>query len=735
MSDAQILSVLSTLAARLEDVTGRLEKLEVSGGSGGGGGGSSGGGGGIHASVAGWRAIMSNEVATWVSAANAVGGKVAEAAAVAQTAFDAVSVLIEKASVCSKPGDLQAELGDISNALGAVSGIDKGRDRKDPVFMMLDFLASGIQSLTFVAYDQSAWQAIEQNVEVMRFIGDKILMGYRKTGPITYITYENSFSAIWKAMTQYVKDFHPAGLAWQQGGIPTSDYTPGMIGAGSAPAAPVGGSSAAASSSTAAPASSSDAGAAWALLCSENLTPFLATCEQVGGPVAQQGPLLKEAHDIVSNLIAMSAACKKPAGDAFREIFAPLSEAIQAIDKVRLPKARDDPVEWLQKCLNGGINALTFVCTPERAWEAVDSNRDGMQFFGDKIYMRNRKTGPQLYVDFVDQFKKLLIDMSKFVKDYCPCGLAWNATGGDAASFTGGAAPAAAPAPAEAAPSGGKGSGGKGGKGKGPPRGGPSTGFSEAKRKELADRAAKTAAWAAEQAAQGAMDPRQAMLAELKNKTKDGGLKDGFVHIDKKDRNKPKGEKIIRKKPAAPRKKWDSGPKVRRPEENGRVGFDKIKLANVYGEMSKKENRTIVVEHEKRDAVDIQDCEYCNIEIQGMPKVLNITGCKKFYVTIPGALASINVDNSSSGYARITGVARTMQVDKTDGFDVTLEEPAYNCKFVSSKASGFNLAIEKEGEEGTDCISMAVPVQYATTLVWDGDKPHLRTVPNAGCGM
>ena len=201
-----------------------------------------------------------------------------------------------------------------------------------------------------------------------------------------------------------------------------------LLDAGSAPASS-GGAAPAAASSPAPAGGSSDAGAAWGLLCSEHLTPFLATCAEVGGaltllsailwfsfsycclsfshaslapflfliltllpfilscmslcrqivvkfsficpllgPVATQAPLFKEAHDVVANLIAMSAASKKPSGDAFREILNPLSAAITAIDKVRLPKDRDDPVEWLQKCLNGGINALTFVCTPgERA--------------------------------------------------------------------------------------------------------------------------------------------------------------------------------------------------------------------------------------------------------------------------------------------------------------------------------------------------------------------------------
>merc|ERR1711865_242443 len=134
--------------------------------------------------------------------------------------------------------------------------------------------------------------------------------------------------------------------------------------------------------------------------------------------------------------------------------------------------------------------------------------------------------------------------------------------------------------------------------------------------------------------------------------------------------------------------------------------------------------------HEKSDAVAIQDCENVNIEIVGMPKALSITGCKKYHIIAPGALASISIDNSSSGYMTITGAARTMQIDKCDSLDVTLEPDAFDCKFVTSKVSGFNLAIEKEGDEGTELISMAVPSQYRTTLVFDGETPHLVTEPN-----
>lgn len=438
----QILQALQGLASQLENVTTRLEKLEASGGSSGGGGGapapSSGGGAGVDASVAEWKSIMDNEVAAFVAAANAVGGEPAVAAQNAMGAFNAVTDLVDKASVCSKPSDLQAALGGISAALGTVSSQDKGRDRKDPNYMMIDFVQNGINCLTFVAYTERAWGAIEDNTDAMRYIGDKILMGYRKTGPATYITFENSYSAIWKKVLEYVKEHHPAGLRWQQGGIALADYT---------------------------------------------------------GPKAAGNT---------------SAPAPKPA-------------------------------------------------------------------------------------------------------------------------------PAPAPKPA----------------------------------------------------------PKKKKVFNYQNKSA-----------------------------------------VAKEEENGRVSFDSIKLAYAVGDPQQKINRTIVVEHEKRDAVTIQDCENINIEIQGMPKALNITGCKKYHITVPGALASINVDNSSSGYMTLTGTCKTMQVDKVVGLDVTVQEPAYGCTFISSKVSGFNIGIEKQGDEGPEYINLAVPDQFETSMSMDADgMPSLSTttMEHAGC--
>merc|ERR1712046_503776 len=100
----------------------------------------------------------------------------------------------------------------------------------------------------------------------------------------------------------------------------------------------------------------------------------------------------------------------------------------------------------------------------------------------------------------------------------------------------------------------------------------------------------RTAAANKAQMEAGGGDPRQAMLAELTRKAKSGDLKDGFSHISKADRNKPKGEKVVNKYNKGPKKFSSSNkPKVQRAEVNTRVSFDQLKLAYCVGKSDQKE--------------------------------------------------------------------------------------------------------------------------------------------------
>eukprot|EP00658_Telonema_sp_P-2_P059481 TRINITY_DN4842_c0_g1_i12.p1 TRINITY_DN4842_c0_g1~~TRINITY_DN4842_c0_g1_i12.p1 ORF type:complete len:437 (+),score=153.21 TRINITY_DN4842_c0_g1_i12:92-1402(+) len=408
-------------------------------------------------------------------------------------------------------------------------------------------------------------------------------------------------------------------------------------------------------------------------------------------------------------------------------------EQIGRVCKVKLPK-RGDPVEWLQKAIDGAINALTFVATPETSWEAVVANRDGMEYYGNQIIFRDRKTGNQLYLDFVDHLKQLLNQMEQFAKNFCPQGIEWNDHGRDTASYSPGKGKGGdSPAASSAAPK------GKGGK-KGPPKGGLKSVFTaeqKAKFKEQADRMEEQRRLDKEEEARTGvkkLSAREQLMLELQSKQESGSLKGGFKHIEKKDRKAMKeSRKVVvvdrsqRKAASADNKK----PKVKRAEVNARVGFDQLKLANCTGTRQQKERREIVVENEKKDAVTIMDCEEVVVDIKGTPKAVMISGCKKYHVTIPGCLTAVNIDNSQSGYVHLTGGVRTCQVDKCRDLDITVASPeAHDCKFISSGVSSMNVEVEVDGIDGAQMQSMAVAAQYVTKILYDANgNAYLDTEP------
>lgn len=232
--DPRILGALETLASRLGDVTSRLEKLEAtgpsvtvsSGGSSSSAPAAASSAGGVAAAVEEFRRIVDTELAAFMKAACAVGGDGATAANNVLVAFQECSKLLDMASQCEKPSDLPGALSPLSNAIGAVSNQQKPRDRKDPQYLLVDMVQGAIGALCFVAADAEAEATVSNNVEIMRYTGDKILMTYRRqAGAENIVAFENTYTALWKAVAAHVKQFHPVGLKWKAGGIDISNYS------------------------------------------------------------------------------------------------------------------------------------------------------------------------------------------------------------------------------------------------------------------------------------------------------------------------------------------------------------------------------------------------------------------------------------------------------------------------------------------------------------------------------
>merc|ERR1712227_595875 len=109
------------------------------------------------------------------------------------------------ASVCSKPSasDLGTVFSPLNAGIKGVTSIRKPKDRKDPANLFLDAINGAIGALGFVAATEKSWEVVQQNIDMFRFVGDKILMQYRKEGPELYINWQKSYQALLEAL----KDF------------------------------------------------------------------------------------------------------------------------------------------------------------------------------------------------------------------------------------------------------------------------------------------------------------------------------------------------------------------------------------------------------------------------------------------------------------------------------------------------------------------------------------------------
>jgi adenylyl cyclase-associated protein len=642
-------------------------------------------------------------MAEFIALSNEVGEETAKAGGKVKELFDVVGELNNMASVCKKPssGDLPGVLSPLNSAIKGVTGIRKPKDRKSPQNLFLDAVNGGVGAVGFVAAETKSWEVVAQNIDMFQFVGDKIMMQYRKTGPESYTKWVNAYKALLNALKAFAKDHHPTGLKWQLTGKDTSDYVPGEVATGGGGG---GGAPAAAPAAAAAPAGGGGGGAAgaWSAVESGPLATFMGLSNEVGDEVKEMAGHFQAAFGAVADLIAMASVCKKPSADALGGVFADLTTHMRAATGVRGPK-RSSPLDLHWKCLKSAVNCLSFVAVDNKSWNTVQAALEEFEFNGNKLLQQFRKTGPELYVTWHGSVKDLLNAVKTFAKDQAPCGLKWDMMGKDISEYSKDprAKPAAAAAPA----------GGKGGKA-GPPKGGP-------KIKTIDN--SKMAAAKTEGGQPTAADALFAELNALKGNAA-AGLKKAT-----------KGKAVDRKVVDSRAKKTSAAAaakKSRFPMKEGYEGMDLYKLAYCYGTRASKERKVINLENPRKDAVLIMECEDVAIEIKGVAKNISIAGCKRFQITLDGSIGQVEVSNIQSGYITIGGKVYQVTCDKCDGLEVTLTPEAYSAKIISSCCSSLNVGLDNPDKSAEmEFLTLPVPSQYETLLQIDGDKAMLVTEP------
>ncbi|OQR84673.1 adenylyl cyclase-associated protein [Achlya hypogyna] len=384
------------------------------------------------------------------------------------------------------------------------------------------------------------------------------------------------------------------------------------------------------------------------------LLPFLAACAKLGPEVQKYGDIVKRAFDAQRTYLVAASVSKKPAAPAMN-LLTPITECMKEINKLR-----DNRSEFAnhQNMLNEGIQSLGWLCVEPAPKPFIESYIGGGDFWGNKIRVQFKTTNPD-QIDFVATFKTLLVELMAYVKEHHTTGVAWNAQGGDVASFSAeaAAAPAAVPA-AKPAP-----------------------------------------------AAGGGMN---AIFAGIKSIDQSGGKTAGLRTVTKDMqtwRQEYKGGDApapVAAPKAAP------APKVAASE----VAKDPIcEIRNGNWFVAHQKDVFTLSDVNLKQQVYIFNCNQATLIIEGKAKTIALDKCTKTKLIFDSAVSSVEIVNCKNVQVQCKGKVPSVAIDKTDGCLVYLSYEGRDVQLVTSKSSEMNVAFpQAEGSE--EYIERPIPEQF-----------------------
>lgn len=202
---------LGALVSRLEAVTQRLEKVQVTGH------GSS--GTSAEETPLWYDDYVKIHGEDWVKFINdslAQGGDVATLGALVKKAFDAHTNLLKVACRYNIPvaSDLQAVFKPLSEAILAVQDF-RQKNRGSTQFNFLSALSEAIPFLGWVSIAPKPATYVLQMEESAQFYTNKILKEFRQSEPVK-ADWSKSLIKLLKNFQQYIKDNHGTGLLWNK---------------------------------------------------------------------------------------------------------------------------------------------------------------------------------------------------------------------------------------------------------------------------------------------------------------------------------------------------------------------------------------------------------------------------------------------------------------------------------------------------------------------------------------
>jgi adenylyl cyclase-associated protein len=390
------------------------------------------------------------------------------------------------------------------------------------------------------------------------------------------------------------------------------------------------------------------------------VVPLCETCDKIG--LDKMGSHLLAAWDGIRDVIVMGTKCKRPGNMAdLTPHLKKTQDALGAIGKMRLKRDFD----WHYKSIMEMVVVCSWVlCTPPKTPTSFVKEAVGSSDFWSNKIRKQYKGKDDTQIAFCDRLKKMILDLSQYVKQYHLSGLAFNPHGIPIADYTAPAKGAPAPAPSQA--------------------------------NVLAELANKRTA-AGDSAASG-----------LRKVTKD---QQTWRKEFKGDAAKPKPVQSTTPKPkTTPTQKKPKGPPKCEylPIPHKWIVENQTKDSNPNGML------TVTVKDAK-DQVYVYNCDNTTVTITGKVKTITMDKCTKCNLIFDTAISSCEIVNCSRMQLQTNGVCPSFSIDKTDGCLIYLsQETIAVSSFVTSKSSEMNVNwTDQDGE----VKEAPIPEQFQHKLV------------------
>uniref|UniRef100_A0A6B2L7G3 CAP N-terminal domain-containing protein n=1 Tax=Arcella intermedia TaxID=1963864 RepID=A0A6B2L7G3_9EUKA len=293
---------------------------------------------------------------------------------------------------------MQAFLAPVSELMGKIGEVEGKYRGKDHV-NHLKTVSEGVQALGWVCVEPTPAPFVKETIGSSEFWSNKILKDYKGKDE-GHINWVKGFNGFLKALVPYIQANHTTGLAWNTlGGRTVAAAAPVVQSAGGAQKA-------------------------FEDLIEEFINPFVQHSDKIGGDVAAQAKLFKEAVVKSAQLIGTASKTKKPSEDAMQAFLAPVSELMGKIGEVEGKYRGKDHVNHL-KTVSEGVQALGWVCVEPTPAPFVKETIGSSEFWSNKI-LSAYKGKDETHVSWVQAFNGFLKALPPYIVSYHTTGLTWS---------------------------------------------------------------------------------------------------------------------------------------------------------------------------------------------------------------------------------------------------------------------------------------------------------------------